>query len=218
MIAHELISEEVKPLHPDDDGETALRKMQEYGVAHLPVISEGEFIGLLNEDEIIKHGTESPIETYLYTLDSLYSSPSDHLFEVMKKISESDITLIPVVSDDNRYKGSILRNDLFDYYNKSFAFSEPGSILVIHVHDSQYSLSEISHIIESEHAMVLSSIISRPSDTQIVLTLKVNKTDVSRIIAALRRFEYDVTASYSEEEVVDNFKERYDAFMRYLDV
>ena len=218
MIAHELISEEVKPLHPDDVGETALRKMQEYGVAHLPVISEGEFIGLLNEDEIIKHGTESPIETYLYTLDSLYSSPSDHLFEVMKKISESDITLIPVVSDDNRYKGSILRNDLFDYYNKSFAFSEPGSILVIHVHDSQYSLSEISHIIESEHAMVLSSIISRPSDTQIVLTLKVNKTDVSRIIAALRRFEYDVTASYSEEEVVDNFKERYDAFMRYLDV
>ena len=129
-----------------------------------------------------------------------------------------DVYKRQVINDENEYKGSIRRNDIFDYYNKSFAFSEPGSIIVIHVHDSQYSLSEISHIIESERAMVLSSIISRPSDTQIILTLKVNKTDVTRIIAALRRFEYDVSASYSEEEVVDNFKERYDAFMRYLDV
>jgi hypothetical protein len=42
--------------------------------------------------------------------------------------------------------------------------------------------------------------------------------DVTRIVAALRRYEYEVTGSYSEEEVVDNFKERYDAFMRFLDV
>ena len=68
MIAHELISEEVKPLHPDDDGESAFRKMQEYGVSHLPVIRDHEYLGLLNEDEIIKHGTESPIETYLLSL------------------------------------------------------------------------------------------------------------------------------------------------------
>ena len=104
------------------------------------------------------------------------------------------------------------------YYHKSFAWSETGSILVIELNNNQYSLSEISHIIEAEQGMVISSIISRPSESKIVLTLKVNKLDVTRIVAALRRYEYDVTGSYSEEEVVDNFKERYDAFMRFLDV
>ncbi|MGB4901517.1 MAG: CBS domain-containing protein, partial [Saprospiraceae bacterium] len=93
-----------------------------------------------------------------------------------------------------------------------------GSILVLELSDAQYSLSEISHIIEAEQAMILSSIISRPTETTILLTIKVNKLDVSRIVAALRRYDYEVSASFSEDEVVDNFKERYEAFMRYLDV
>jgi len=66
--------------------------------------------------------------------------------------------------------------------------------------------------------MIISSIISRPSENKILLTLKINLLDVSRIIAALRRYDFEVSASYTEEEVVDHFKERYDAFMRYLDV
>ncbi|MEP7266058.1 MAG: CBS domain-containing protein [Saprospiraceae bacterium] len=218
MIARELISEEIRPLHSQADGEQALQLMQKFGISHLPVCNDLEYLGLISEEEIIKHSIESPLESYLYTLDPVSCKYSDHLFDVMKKISEEGLTLLPVLNDKNEYSGVVVRNDLFEYFNKSFAWSEPGSILVIHLADSQYSLSEISHIIEGEHAMILSSIISRPSATTIVLTIKVNKIDISRIVAALRRFDYEVTASYTEEEVMDNFKDRIDAFMRYLDV
>ena len=136
----------------------------------------------------------------------------------MKKISDADLTCIPVVDDQEMYLGLITRTEIFEYYHKSFAWSEPGSIIVIEIPEMQYSLSEIAQIVEAEQAMVLSSMISRPSEFRIILTLKVNKIDVSRILAALRRYDYDVTATYSEEEVVDNSKDRYDAFMRFLDV
>lgn len=218
MIAHELISEEIKPLSIEMDGETALQLMQQYGVNHLPVCDGTEYKGIVSEEDIMKHGTEVPLEVYSYSLDFTHSLSTDHLFEVMKKTSDSGVSVMPVLREENEYLGAISKNDLFEYYTKSFAFSEPGSILVIHLHNSQYSLSEISHIIEAENAIVLSSILSRPLDGQIILTLKVDKTDISRIVAALRRYEYDVSASYSEEEVVDNFKERYDALMRFLDV
>ncbi|MBP8096989.1 MAG: CBS domain-containing protein, partial [Saprospiraceae bacterium] len=133
-------------------------------------------------------------------------------------ITESDLTAIAVLDDQKKYLGTIVRSELFEYYRKSFAWSEPGSIIVLELSEAQYSLSEISHIIEAEQAMILSSIISRPTETTILLTIKVNKLDVSRILAALRRYDYEVSASFSEDEVGDNFKERYDAFMRYLDV
>lgn len=218
MIAHELISDEIKNLTIESDGEAALQLMQQYGVSHLPVCDGTEYKGIVSEEDIMKQGAEVPLEVYSYSLDFIHCLASDHLFEVMKKISDSGVSVMPVLNEDNGYLGAISKNDLFEYYNKSFAFSEPGSILVIHLHNSQYSLSEISHIIEAEHAMVLSSIVTRPVDGQIILTLKVDKTDISRIVAALRRYEYEVSASYSEEEVVDNFKERYDALMRFLDV
>jgi acetoin utilization protein AcuB len=219
MIANDLISSELQPLFIHMDSETALQQIQAHGVNHLPVCSpEGHYLGLLSEEEIIRQPAESPIESYAYTLEPYACHHSDHLFDVMKKISEADVSVLPVLNHDNRYLGCIVRNELYEYYSTRFAWSEPGSILVIHVHGEQYSLSEISHIIEAENAMVLSSIASKPVDGQIILTLKINRIDISRIIAALRRYDYDVSATYSEEEVTDNFKERFDAFMRYLDV
>ena len=218
MIANELISSEVEPLTLEMNGEDALQLMQKYGVLQLPVVADGEFRGMLSEDEILKQNIEKPIEAYHDVLNYIYALKNEHLFDIIKKITDNDLNAIAVINEPDQYLGTITRDNLFEYYHKSFAWSEPGSILVIELSNNQYSLSEISHIIEAEQGMIISSIISRPTDTKIVLTLKVNKLEVTRIVAALRRYEYDVTGSYSEEEVVDNFKERYDAFMRFLDV
>lgn len=218
MIANELISSQVEPLMLTMDGEEALQLMQKYGVLQLPVVSNGEYLGMLSEDDILKYNIERPLEAYQSELNYIYVNKNEHLFDIIKKITDADLNTIAVINEPKQFLGTITRNDLFEYYHKSFAWSEPGSILVIELNNNQYSLSEISHIIEAEQGMIISSIISRPSESKIVLTLKVNKLDVTRIVAALRRYEYDVTGSYSEEEVVDNFKERYDAFMRFLDV
>jgi len=218
MIALELISEGFPEIDPAMLGDEALRQMEIHDVTHLPVVKDHKFLGLLSEEEILKNGVDTPIETYVDELSTISVQKNDHLFDVMKKMTDADITTIPVFNDLGQYMGLIVRNELFEYYGKSFAWSEPGSILVLDLDNIHYSLSEISRIIEAEQGMIISSIISRPSETKILLTLKINQLDVTRIIAALRRYDYEVSASYTEEEVVDHFKERYDAFMRYLDV
>lgn len=218
MIAHELISDGIPEIDPSMLGDEALRQMESHEVLHLPVVRDHKYLGLLSEEEILKNGVETPIETYVDELSMIAVLKNDHLFDVMKKMTDADITTIPVFNDQGNYMGLIVRNELFEYYGKSFAWSEPGSILVLDIDNFHYSLAEISRIIEAEQGMIISSIISRPSESKILLTLKINQLDISRIIAALRRYDYEVSASYTEEEVVDHFKERYDAFMRYLDV
>jgi CBS domain-containing protein len=218
MLAHDLIAEGIPAIDPHRVGEEVLRRMEEYEVMHLPVVGNGQFMGLLSEEEILKNGVDTPVETYLEEMSKISVHKNDHLFDVMKKMTDSDITTVPVTDEEGHYLGLITRKDLFDFYGRSFAWSEPGSILVLDLEDVHYSLSEISRIIEAEQGMIISSIISRPSETRILLTLKINQLDVTRIVAALRRYDYEVTASYTEAEVADHFKERYDAFMRYLDV
>jgi predicted transcriptional regulator len=156
MIAHELISSEVEPLNLSMDGEDALQLMQKYGVLQLPVVTQGEYLGMLSEDDILKHNIEKPLEAYQGALNFTYVHKYEHLFDVIKKITDAGLNAIAVVNEPSQYLGTITRNDLFEYYHKSFAWSEPGSIIVLELNNSQYSLSEISHIIEAEQGMIIS--------------------------------------------------------------
>jgi acetoin utilization protein AcuB len=96
----------------------------------------------------------------------------------------------------------------------------PGAILVLSMKYVDYSLSEISRLIEENHAKILSSIIKEdPLDPgKIRLTLKINQVDMSRIVATLERFNYKVIGRYQETKPVENERERIDMLLRYLDI
>jgi len=50
------------------------------------------------------------------------------------------------------------------------------------------------------------------------VTLKVNKQDISAIIATFLRYEYDVKATFNNTDNNDNAKDRYDSLMNYLNL
>ena len=80
-------------------------------------------------------------------------------------------------------------------------------------------MSEIARLIESDNAVILSSFISNVADPSIVsLTLKLNKSNLDKVSATLRRFGYNIKGSYVETEYVDQLRDRYDMLMNYLDV
>ena len=96
----------------------------------------------------------------------------------------------------------------------------PGAILVLSMEARDYSLSEISRLIESENAKILGSTISEDSldPAKLKLTLKINKTDLSHIVATLERFNYKIIARFQEPKVFDNSQERIDILMKYLNI
>ena len=83
-----------------------------------------------------------------------------------------------------------------------------------------YSLSEISRLIEGEGAKILGSTIRDDgTDPQkLKLTIKINQTDLSRIVATLERFDYKIIARFQEPKVIDADKERLDILLRYLNI
>ena len=51
---------------------------------------------------------------------------------------------------------------------------------------------------------------------ELLITLKLNKTDITAIVKYLERYEYQIIASYKEEDTDIDFLERYEQLMRFL--
>jgi hypothetical protein len=105
-------------------------------------------------------------------------------------------------------------------FAQTAAVQMPGGILVLSMRFVDYSLSEISRLIEENHAKILSCIVKEdPVEQEMIrLTLKINQLDLSRIVATLERFNYKVIGRYQESKPSGDEKDRIDMLLRYLDI
>lgn len=219
MIASEFISQVIAPLKTSDTGEQALTIMNVYHVKHLPIVNNEELLGTISEEDILNHDLSEPLGSYGLSLIKGFVNKDDHLFEVMGKMANTKLTTIPVIDDSGIYQGIITQEDLIQYYAQSFSFREPGSILVLDMYKRDYSLAEISRIVEAEDVAILSTFLTTNTDSEnVIVTLKINTQDAQRAISALKRHEYNIKASFSEANYLEDLKDRYDALMSYLNV
>ncbi len=219
MIASEIISNNIFPVKTSDTGEFALNLMADYNVNHLPIVNNEQLLGVISEEDILSHDIFEPIGSYKLTLIRAFAKESMHVFEVMDILSKNELTLVPVIDYEENYTGVITTANLLHYFSNSFSFKEPGSIIVLDIADKDYYLSELSRIIESENAVIISSFVTQePNSTNLAVTLKVNRQDISRIIAALNRYDYSIKATFTEVEYVDGLKERFESLMNYLNI
>lgn len=219
MIASELISQILSPLRTSDTGEQALAMMSIYHVKHLPIVNNEELLGTISEEDILSANMDEPIGSYGLSLSRAHVNQRDHLFEVMGKMADFDLTAIPVVDDKKTYLGVITQEELMQFYAKSFSFTEPGSILVLEMERHNYSLAEISRLIEAEGIRILSTFLTKSPDSETVyVTLKIGVGDAQRAKTTLERHDYFVKASFVEEAFVEDLKEHYDSLMHYLNV
>jgi acetoin utilization protein AcuB len=220
MIAGKLISNNIVPLNVSDTGEEALGMMNDFRVRHLPVVDQQRLLGILSEEEILENDVEAEVGSYSLRPERISVQATDHLYDVLRMIGLYQITTIPVLQDNGAYLGLITLEDLLQALAHLASFADPGGVLVLQMARHDYSMADITRIIEAEGALVLSSFVSSGPDApdEVELTLKLNRQDLQRVIAALLRYGYDVKGAYTEQEYDESLKERYDLLMAYLNV
>lgn len=219
MIAETLISQAIVPLRTSDTGQEALNMMDDFYVKHLPIVNNQQLLGVVSEDDIFNFDVNEAVGSYSLSLVRPYVKRKDHLYEVMRILALNQLTVVPVVDYNDNYVGVITLEDLLRQFASTTPFSEPGSILVLEMNRRDYTLAEIARIIESEGAHILSCFVSSfPNSTLLEVTLKIDRQSIQSIIATFERFDYQIKASFNETEYLDSLKERYDAFIAYLNV
>jgi acetoin utilization protein AcuB len=220
MYAREIVSEGLKPLDLMDSGESAIIRMHEYNVNQLPVTDDEKYIGLINLEEIValRH-LNDPIKELQIPLKRPYVHENAHLFEVMKAAVEYNVKVVPVLSLQEKYIGLITAESCMRAYATLQSVMDEGGIITLSVPVKDFQLSEIARIVESNNAAIVAfySHID-PATSNVDVTIKLNTIELSAIISALERYEYDVKGVYNDEEYNEDVKDNYDALMKYLNV
>ncbi len=221
MLAKELISEVVSELRTSDTGQTALNWMEVFRISHLPIVNNLEFLGLISDTDIYDlNDPEQPIGNHNLSLIKPFVRLDQHIFDAISLAARLKLSVVPVLDDHNHYKGVIMVTDLIAELAKMSSLNEPGGLIVLDILQNDYSLSQIAQIIESNDAKVLNLYISSPPDsTRMEVTIKLNTNNLMPIIRTFERFEYEVTAWHGDEDDMNSFySDRFDSFMRYLDI
>ncbi len=221
MVAKELINHMIPPLKKVDPASKANAWMEELRINQLPVIENGVYCGLISEEAILEDNDNTKeVGEYQLLGKSCVVNENQHFYDVLKIVSDHGVQLVAVLDDSETFLGVISIKDTVRAFAQSAAVQSPGGIIILSLKQIDYSLSEISRLVESNDAKILSSIVNNDilDANMLKLTLKINKTDLSPIIATFERFEYNIIAKFEDNEMESDDKERLDILFKYLDI
>ena len=220
MFAEEIISYAIPSLKTDDTVQKALDRLNEFKLRHLPVVNDAALVGLVAEDDLLNvsdHDTllsDAAVRTY-----NAFVLNDAHTYDVIRLLSQLKLTVLPVLDQQKNYLGAVSYENVIDAVAGQYAVNEPGGIIVLEISNRDNSLAHISQIVEADNAQILSSYVnSFENSTRLEVTLKVNKTEITSLVASFERYNYLVKEVYNNTQVDDGSQERYDSFMNYLNV
>ncbi len=215
MKLQELLKNDIPTLNQNTTGNMALLIMEEYKTSHLIVLSETDFKGILNQDSILAmEDLTKEINTILNEAKNISLNINNHICIALKAFSEHKVSIIPIF-DDNKYYGYITIADVIYKIGEPYQLTEIG-ILTIECTMEDYSLSEISRLIEQNKGKVISSFVQmNPNSKNIYVDIIINQKNLTRIIKSLKRFKWNVIETY-DTSLIENLDNRFDSFLRYL--
>lgn len=219
MLNKELISPSIPTLRPTDSALRASALMAEFYVRQLPLVVNNKYEGLVFEGDL----SEVDEDTELQAVNSHFSKVSVHgdmhFIDAVQTANDYHLSLVPVVAKDNDFSGVILVPDLLRQLGKATGASEPGGLLVLEMDQRNFSFNEISKLIETNDAQIVQLNTSWDNSTDsFLVTVKINKFEISDIVATFQRYDYQVKYYFGEELYENELKDNYDHLMNYLSI
>ncbi len=221
MLAKDLISDIIPALRTSDTGLKALNWMDVFRISHMPIVNNEEFLGLISDTDIYDlNMADEPIGNHSLSINKSFVYADRHIYNVIDLVSQSKLSIIPVLSLNNKYLGVITLYDLIHHFHRITAVRNIGTIVVLEMYSNDYHLSEISRIVEECDLKILSLYVDSPDDSRdIEVTIKLNSMDSQRAINSFNRFNYRIKAVFNESESMQHFyNERIEELWHYLNM
>jgi len=220
MLTRELQSQTLPSLHLHDKVYHALQLMNDNQVTHLPIVEGDKYIGLVGEDDLLQADNESDeLETLQQSFSNISVSDQEHFLKVLQVAAENGLSVVPVINSENELVSTVVYNDLLKYASEFMSLNEQGGLIVLEMENNQYSFNEISKLVETNDAQITQLNTTTDPETGIVLvTIRINKPEVSDIVATFQRYEYNVKYFFGEELYTNELKSNYDNLMNYLKI
>jgi acetoin utilization protein AcuB len=221
MTAGENIDYTLPLLETKDTVAKALDLIEEFHVTQYAVVEGTNYKGLVSEATLLNIA-DSDVALNQIALEcaDVFVHTSDHFFEVLKVAELHKLKVVPILDDAGDFQGVINLSEAASIFAKICSTDMDGGIIILAVNEKEYSLADICRIAESNNIKVLSCYAARNPQREggLIVTIKLNRNDLSTIMKSLERYSYEIVAQFSHTEIHNEDKERLDLFLRFLNI
>jgi CBS domain-containing protein len=218
MLTRELISNSIPYLHKEDKVHHALQLMNDYHVAHLPVVENDSYLGIISEEQLLQSDDDDTLDELNITDGTTSVQANDHFLKAIQTAVVNKLSVVPVV-EEKHLLGIVTYNDLLRNASNFMSLNEPGALIVLEMDSKNYSFNEINRIVESNDAQITQlNTFTDPETGMSQITIRVSKLEVSDIIGTFQRYEYNVKYYFGEELFENELRTNYDNLMNYLKI
>lgn len=190
----------------------------EVSYSHFSVIDEGIYIGCIAADDIETFDGDKKVSDYKYTLEGFFARKNMIWLDVLEVFAKNHTNVVPVLDDENNYTGYYELEDIVKFFHETPFLKEQGGIIIIEKSILDYSMSQVTQIVESNNGKLLGLFVSEASADKIQITLKIALGGMNEIIQTFRRYNYEIISEHQEDNYLNNLKERSEYLDKYLNM
>ncbi|MEJ1222625.1 CBS domain-containing protein [Sediminicola sp. 1XM1-17] len=186
--------------------------------SHVAVTDEDKFMGLLSENDLETFEGSKKIEDYRYNLESFFVNTETSWLDVLEAFARNEANLVPVMDKDQNLIGYYNLADVVSVFIDTPFFTEPGGVLVLSKGIKDYSFSEIAQIVESNNSKLLGGFVTEMKNDVVEVTIKIGASEINDIMQTFRRYNYTILFGNTDDQFMENLKQRSDYLDKYLNV
>jgi len=192
---------------------------EETSFSHIAVTENDEFLGVLSANDLACFEPDKKIEAFRFQLETFFVTPQTLWLDVLEKFTRNEANVLPVLDESShRVVGYYDINDIVNFFISTPFFTEPGGILVVSKGIKDYSLSEISQIVEGNNGKLLGAFITDNENDMVQITLKLSSGNLNEVIQTFRRYSYNIVFGNNDDQFLEDLKARSAYLDKYLNV
>jgi len=220
MLTLELVNENIPRLQLQDSVIKAKQLISDFKLTHLPIVSENTFLGLISEEDLLDVDDEKvPVEVIQKSFVRGFVYDDVHFLNAVNFCNQYETNIVPVLSKSNAFLGVITSNNLLKTMGDFAGGNEIGGLIILEMERIQFSISEISRIVESNDCTILHlNTMINPLNGALMVTLHLNKREISSVVSTFDRYEYNIKHYFGNQEFENNTEINYKNLIKYLDI
>ncbi|TXD47930.1 CBS domain-containing protein [Polaribacter sp. IC073] len=219
MNITDYILNEIKPLSLKSSVKTAKKLFDNFPFTHFVVVEDNKILGCFAQEDIqtIENKADELV-AHTHLLNSFFADERATVLELLKIFADNNTTVIPVINKDKEYIGYYDLCDVLDVFSTSPFMIEDSETLIIEKLESDYSMSEVTQIVESNGGKLLGMYISEKQQGLVQVTLKISTEDIHEIMHTYRRYDYKIISTHENDVYLEDLKNRSDYLQKYLEM
>lgn len=218
MLCEQIIAPDFPTLTSESTVSDAMLLFEDHGLRFAPILKEERLLGIVSMEVLESMNEMTKLDEVPARAISI--NGDQHVYAALRTITAADAGLLPVLDHEQHYIGVITTDTLLSALATLMdAQKSAGAIITLQMQRLDYSLSQLTRLIESGDANITQlNTYSDEATDSLWVNIRLDRMEISDIISTLQRHEYKVVHFWGNELYENELRRNYDALMNYLNI